>query len=488
MNGSYVLVFLCTLAAALTACGASEHSEVLPDALRLQFEHKEIDREAPHPVSYASMVNEGRSSVVSVYTATIVQVPREGAVNPQELFMRRFFGMPMPRQPEPEELEEKKLPQGIGSGVIVTEDGYVLTNNHVVTDQHGQDADEILVQLGDGRELPAKIVGRDANTDVAVLKIDATDLPAIRIADSDQLLVGDVVFAIGNPLGVGLTVTKGIVSAKGRQLNLYGREGYESFIQTDASINPGNSGGALIDIEGRLVGINSAILSRSGGNIGIGFAIPSDLAVNVMQSLLQYGEVRRGFLGVSISDLTPEKAEAFGLDAATQGVLVDRVEKDLPADKAGIRRGDVMVSLNGEPVVNSNEVRLKIAQQRPGSEVIFSLIRNGEAMEVSVLLGDLEKMAGNDNNVLFEGVLAEAISDEARQHYKIPDGLNGLLIAKVDPASPFSRYLREGMVLLEVNDRRVSTAEEAHSFFHPGMNKLYIYDRGALRYLALRVN
>lgn len=457
--------------------------------LQLNRESREIDRMKPHPVSYAPIVDQASESVVSVYTANIVEVPRGGYQSPHDLFMRRFFGLPMPPQPSPqdEDVEERRMPQGIGSGVIVTPDGYIITNNHVVTDRRGETADEILVSLNDGRELVAQVVGRDPGTDVAVLKVEAEGLPAVRIADSDQTRVGDVSFAIGNPLGVGLTVTKGIISAKGRQIGIYGDKGYESFLQTDASINPGNSGGALIDIEGRLVGINSAILSRSGGNIGIGFAIPSNLAVSVMESLLEYGEVRRGFLGVNISDLTPDKAEVFGYQG-TDGVLVDRVETGFPAAEAGIERGDIIMSVQGAPVRNVNQLRLLIAQNRPGTMIELKLFRDGQIIEKKATLGDLEKLSAQTGDMLFEGVRGAVLSDASRQEYGLPEQLGGVLVAEVDSSSKFARHLRPGMVILEVNKERVSRPEEVRSLLHKGANSLYVYDGGRYRYLIARIN
>ena len=278
-------------------------------------------------VSYADVLEGATPAVVAVYTARVVRVAQRRS-DPREEMLRRFFGLPPSSggNYSEEDVEERRIPAGVGSGVIVSKDGYILTNNHVITNERGSEVDEILVQLADDREFPAEIVGRDPKTDLAVLKIEQNELPYITMADSDNLRVGDVVFAVGNPLGVGQTVTMGIVSATGRSgLHLLGEQAYENFIQTDASINQGNSGGALIDAAGRLVGINTAILSQSGGNIGIGFAIPSTLARNIMVNLLDDGTIRRGFLGVSIKDLDSDIAEAFGLED-TQGALIQSVE------------------------------------------------------------------------------------------------------------------------------------------------------------------
>ena len=279
-------------------------------------------------VSFSDVLENVNPAVVGVYPSRIVRVSDRRS-NPYDELLRRYFGFPIPED-QGGVAEERKLPQGIGSGVIISDDGYILTNFHVVTDERGAQADEILVKLTDDREFTAEVVGSDQRTDVAVLKIDAENLPSLEMADSDKLRVGDIVFAVGNPLGVGLTVTMGIVSATGRSdLHLLGREGYENFIQTDASINPGNSGGPLVDAVGRLVGINTAIISRTGGNIGIGFAIPITLARNVLLNLIESGTVKRGFLGVNIRNLDPDMAEAFGLED-TEGALIEDAKDGPP--------------------------------------------------------------------------------------------------------------------------------------------------------------
>ena len=442
---------------------------------------------ATAPASYAPMLEEARQSVVSVYTAEVVRVVRSRGSTQDDL-LRRFFGIPAPRQnPRSEaEVEKRYIPQGVGSGVIISADGYILTNNHVVSDQQGGDADEILVRLDDDRELSAEIVGRDPKTDVAVLKVEAEDLPTAKIADSEQIRVGDIVFAIGNPMGVGLTVTSGIVSATGRSIGIYGREGYEDFIQTDASINPGNSGGALVDVEGRLIGINSAILSRSGGNIGIGFAIPSNLVVHITRQLTESGEVRRGFIGVSISALTPDMAEAFGLQD-TKGVLVDDIVDGLPADKAGLKRGDIITTLDGKPVASPNELRLAVSHKAPGSTLKIKAYRNGKPVELAIAVGDQSNQLGSTGDEILEGVSATLLTENFRRKHGIPGQLGGILIAEIDPSSPHTRRLAAGMVLLEVNDQAIETLEQARRALRKGVNKLYLYERGRTGYLALRV-
>ena len=437
--------------------------------------------------SFAPMLKKTTPAVVAVYTANVVRVVRQtGPLSRQEELLRRFFGMPSPRRQDSEQqVEERRVPQGVGSGVIVSDDGYILTNNHVVSDERGNDADEVLVQLSDGEEYPAIIVGRDPNTDIAVLKIEGENLPVAPIANSENLEVGDVVFAIGTPLGVGLTVTQGIISATGRAIGIYGDEGYEDFIQTDASINMGNSGGALVDTEGRLIGINSAILSQSGGNIGIGFAIPTNLATGIARQLVMYGEVRRGYLGVSTSDLSAEMAEAFDLDT-TDGALVNEVEEESPAALGGIQRGDVVITIDGRPVKDSYGLRLLVGQLLPDSTVKVEFYRDGELKSTEVILADRDATLGTGAE-LFTGVMVGTLNEENREEYRIPDTVEGLLITEVEASSGYSRYLRPGMVFLEINDRPVPTIAEGRESLRRGVNKLYVYDRGQAGYLALRL-
>lgn len=458
------------------------------EALNFTIDPQSIDRSeaAQYRHSYSGMLKDVTPSVVSVHSAKVVRVTQGQGLSPHDLFLRRFFGQPLPEQPEQPQTEERKVPQGIGSGVIISADGYILTNNHVVTGKSDEEADEILVRLNDGRELTADIVGRDPRTDIALLKVEAEGLPAITVTDSEQIEVGDIVFAIGNPMGVGLTVTQGIVSATGRQIGIYGQEGYEDFIQTDASINPGNSGGALVDSLGRLVGINSAILSRSGGNIGIGFAIPSDLVRNVATQLVQFGEVRRGFIGVMVKDLTPEMAEAFEIDGK-KGVLIEQVEEGLPAEKAGIKRGDVLTKIGDKAVETANDLRLLIAQTTPGSEVEVTLYRDGKKKTLSLNIGDQEKFGAYLSQELVEGIMAQPLDEEGRQRFGIPDRVEGLLISQIDPNSPYSRKFRTGMVIMEINDNTVKTLREAREQLNRPINKLYVYERGRTGYMSLRM-
>lgn len=443
--------------------------------------------------SYADMLEQVTPAVVSIYPSRIVRVDPRQRMSPLEEMLRRYYGMPMPEPgPGGRAPEERRVLQGMGSGVIVSDDGYILTNNHVIADERSGVADEIQVRLNDGRELIAQVVGRDPRTDVAVLKVDAEGLPALKMADSGNLRVGDVVFAVGNPLEVGLTVTMGIVSATRRsQLGILGQQGYEDFIQTDASINPGNSGGALVDAEGRLVGINTAILSRTGGNIGIGFAIPITLARGIMVSLIETGEVRRGFLGVSIRDLTGDLAESFGLPSTQRGVLIQAAEEGLPAAAAGIRRGDIIVGVAGRKVESAADLRLIVAQTQPGTEVPVRFLREGKEQEVMVKVTDqsdprtVTSGAGRD---LLPGVRVEPLTEERREEANWPANLEGLLVTDVARSSPYVRSpLRSGMVIVEVNGRSVRDVRSAREALRSGANRFWVFDGRDYGYIVLRV-
>src|SRR5436190_14610319 len=330
-------------------------------ALNLPVDERPITRELGGRSSFAPVVKKVAPGVVKVFTTTRAHTVEFNSDDNSGMndMMRRFFGDDFqsraPRHNGPSRTPQQR---GIGSGVIVTKDGYILTNNHVV-----DGADELKVTMQDGREFTAKVIGRDPKSDVAVIKIDAKDLPTVPIADSDKVEVGDVVLAVGNPFGIGQTVTTGIVSATGRG-DAVGLD-YEDFIQTDAAINPGNSGGALVDAEGRLIGINTAILSRSGGNQGIGFAIPVNIARDVMTSLVRDGKVTRGYAGMWIQDITPALADEFKLKEHSGAIISDVAPKS-PAEKAGFNNGDVVLEFNGRPVTDSRHLKLAVARTQPG--------------------------------------------------------------------------------------------------------------------------
>jgi len=449
-------------------------------------------------VSYADMLEQTTPAVVGVVTTQLIS----GQGNPMTLedLFRRYYGMP-PKQEgdEPEEsddeVDERRVPSGMGSGVIVSEDGYVLTNNHVVrVGRSDEIADEILVQLYDGREFTAKVIGTDSKTDVAVLKIEVDEpLPAFTFADSDKLRVGDVCFAIGNPLRVGLTVTKGIVSGLGRtDLDILGLQGYEDFVQTDAAINRGNSGGALVDAKGRLIGINTAILSGTGGNIGIGFAIPSNLTRYVMESLISVGEVPRGFLGVVPGNLTPALAEAWGLPS-TKGALIRQVEEDGAAAAAGIKHRDVIIDVDGRQIDSAAELRLAIAQTPPGVSVDLKIIRDGEVLTKAVTLGSLgERLAidgpAKEPESAMEDVELSVLTPELRKEFSIPSSIEGIVVKEIIRVTPQNQLFRPGMVIREVNETKVTTIGELAENLRSGVNTLYVWFRNVPDFLTYEIN
>ncbi|AWI08445.1 Do family serine endopeptidase [Ereboglobus luteus] len=420
------------------------------------------DGKSPALASYADAVEPAKKSVVSIASARFVR---------QRLPFPWFA---------PGANREYKV-EGLGSGVIVSADGYILTNNHVV-----EDADELTVILSDDREFKARVIGTDPKTDVAVIKIDAKNLPLATLADSDKLRVGDIVFAIGNPLGIGQTVTMGIVSATGRRVGILAEvEGYEDFIQTDASINQGNSGGALIDAKGRLVGINSAIISPTRGNVGIGFAIPANLARNIMNNLVTSGKVTRGYFGASGEPLTPDLAEALDLPRDTRGVILNDVTPDGPADNAGLRRYDVITAINNRPVTNAADLRTHVAQLPPDTEVTVRIFRDGKAETAIVRLGKSgDALAYNE---LLPGVQVTRLTASQRRSLRISSSVDGLYVVKVDGDSPYKDWFAEGAVILEINRARASSVETARNSLVRGRNLFVVYSKGAVRTMVLVV-
>lgn len=346
-----------------------------PDWLGLPVRQQD-SRSAAAPDSYAAAVSYASPAVANLYSTKMVSEPIHPLLSDPAL--RHFFGDSLPQQ--------RRLESSLGSAVIMSSGGYLLTNNHVIAG-----AEQIVVALKDGRETLGRVIGSDPETDLAVLKIDLPDLPVISAGKSDQVRIGDVALAIGNPFGVGQTVTMGIVSATGR--NQLGINTYEDFIQTDAAINPGNSGGALIDATGRLLGINTAIFSRSGGSQGIGFAIPVKLAMSVMESIIEHGQVVRGWLGLEVQALTPELAETFGLQQRT-GILVAGVLRDGPAAQAGLLPGDIILSIAGQPAVDGRSSMNQVANMRPGKRVEMEVLRQGELQWLQAEVGLRPVIAG----------------------------------------------------------------------------------------------
>ena len=407
---------------------------------------------SPRP-SLAPLLKRVTPAVVNIsVTAT-----SQSADNPLVLdpFLRRFFDLPA----QPSRPLQK---QAVGSGVIVdAAKGYVLTNHHVV-----ENAQEISVTLTDGRTAKADLVGSDQGTDVALLKVNAKELTAIELANSDQLQVGDYVVAIGDPFGLGQTVTSGIVSALGRSgLDV---EGYEDFIQTDASINPGNSGGALVDLDGKLVGINTAILAPSGGNVGIGFAVPANMANQAMRQLIDYGEVRRGRLGVAVQSLTPDLAEALSLDAK-EGVVVNGVERGSPAERPGIQKGDVIVAFRGEPIKSAQDLRNRIGLAAVGTEAPLTVLRDGRRRDLTASIDALPSVKGSVSKAAVAGTTSPPAVIDALQGADFRDvprdadhgDAKGAMVTRLEPGSAADRAgLHPGDIVTAVNRTSVGSAAE----------------------------
>lgn len=412
--------------------------------------------------SLAPMLERSMPAVVNISTSTNIEV----AQNPlmQDPFFRHFFNIP--------NQSRKQQKNSLGSGVIIDSDqGLVLTNNHVI-----DKADKIVVTLQDGRQLNAELVGKDPEADVAVIRIPAHNLTELPIADSSQLKVGDFVVAIGNPFGLGQTVTSGIISALGR--SGLGIEGYEDFIQTDASINPGNSGGALVNLRGEFIGMNTAILAPTGGNVGIGFAIPSNMAMTIKESLVKHGEVRRGLLGVTTQDLTPELVKAFDLKDI-QGAAISRIENSSPAEKAGLALGDIVVSANGKLIKNSHDLRNIIGLLQIGDKVDIEYYRGDEKRQVTAVIGKQEhvQVSGEKLHTRLQGTI---LGNTER------DQVEGVLIEKINTASYAWRIgLRPGDVIVSANQYRVHNLDELKEAVDPRSGLLLNIQRGQEAFFAM---
>jgi serine protease Do len=422
-------------------------------------------------VTFAPVVKRTMPAVVNISSTKVVkEQPQQGFFD--DPFFRQFFGNRLPQQEQP----RSERATSLGSGVVVSPDGYIITNNHVV-----DGATDVKVSFADKEEYPAKVIGTDKYTDIAVLKINKSNLTTLSFANSDKAEVGDVVLAIGEPFGLGQTVTMGIISAKGRAG--LGIERFEDFIQTDAAINRGNSGGALIDTRGNLVGINTAILSgETGGNQGIGFAIPANLARNIMDQILKSGKVTRGFLGITPQELTPEIAQAFNL-SNTHGVAIATVVPDSPAAKAGLKVNDVILAVNGNTVEDVNAFRLQIAGFAPGTTVQLKIDRNGETLNVPVKLSEFNLEAENNgepqNNVpgggekgALNGVSVQALTPDLRQQLQVPEGTQGVVITDVDPNSQAAAAgLGQGDIIVQVNRQPVNTVAQFNNAVRAGASR-----------------
>jgi serine protease Do len=463
---------------------------------------------APVPQSattYAPVVDKVAPCIVTISTSRNVRLG-DRTDRSREDFFRRFFGIPdeneepadrTPRENAPRSGSERqrRQPAGLGSGVIVTAEGHILTNNHVI-----EGADDIIVTLGnDKHEYKAKKIGGDPDSDIAVLKIDGAGFPAITFTDSEKLRIGDVVLAVGNPFGLTRSVSAGIVSSTGRgNMNGVRMAVYENYIQTDASINPGNSGGALVDIQGRLVGINTSIFSRSGGNEGIGFAVPSNLARGVMESILKHGRVVRGFLGINLQDLTEDLAAEMKAPN-TSGALVTQVYAASPAAKAGIARGDVVVEVDGRKIRDGRDLQLLVAGFSPGTKVSVKALREGKEKLFSIELGELNRELASrggtpaqpdpDPDVL-DGVTVADLDAQTRKEFSVPEDVKGALVTQIDPDSPSAEAgIKVGDVIQEVGRQPVTSAEQAVKLSEKVKTEkkvlLLVSSRGAARFVTV---
>ena len=402
----------------------------------------------------SEVAEEVKPSVVNISTTTTItmkQSPYGEFYN--DPFFRRFFGDRF-NHPSPGPQRQYKS-SSLGSGVIISEDGYILTNNHVI-----KDADEIKVILNDKREFKGKVIGADPKSDLAVVKIDAKDLPAIKIGDSRKIKVGEVVIAIGNPFALSHTITMGIISAVGRS-NI-GIADYEDFIQTDAAINPGNSGGALVNTDGELIGINTAIFSKSGGYMGIGFAIPTSMAKSIMDSIIKHGKVIRGWLGVGIQNMTPDLAEQFDIKVG-RGALVTDVFEDSPAEKAGFKRGDLIIEYEGKHIEDTTVLRNIVAGTLPDKAVKVKVIREGKEKVLSVTIGKLSEeviAAKSAYRNVMKGVHVQDINPEIRSSLDIPRKVDGVVVINVEMDSPAFRSLKRNDVIQEINKKVIKSGKE----------------------------
>ena len=480
-SGKLALTFPLLICAAILLSGCKGRGSVLADTPTNRVS------DAPPQNSYAAVVSRVAPAVVTIHANKRVRAPEQYPFA-DDPFFRGLFGNRGQQAPQ------ESLQRGLGSGVIVNPDGYILTNHHVI-----DGAEEIKVDLNDGRTLDAGMIGSDSPSDLAVLKISASGLPYLTPGDSDKVQVGDVVLAIGNPLGIGQTVTMGIISAKGRSGPGLGSGTFEDFLQTDAPINQGNSGGALVNTNAEFIGVNSQILSSGGGNIGIGFAIPSSMARSVMDQLVKNGRVRRGQLGITVSRVTSDLAQSLGM-SETKGVIVNSVRQGSAAERAGIRQGDVITAINDAAVSDTNAFRNRVASNPPGAQVTLTVLRDNREQKIQATLGEFsaetaqaEQRDSNGQSSQGEGKLGlsvEPLTPDIVSELKLKAGTQGVVVDSVDPTGPASvAGIQRGDVIQEVNHQTVRSADDLRNALAKtgsGPALFLINRRGETVFLAIR--
>ena len=461
-----VLLFSAVLCTFLNVQAADVRFDEMPPA------GKRVMPVGPNEIlSFSAPIDKAKDAIVYIATEQTKTQEYIGRVNP---LLEQFFG----RRYTPDRNPHRT---SLGSGVIVSRDGYIVTNNHVI-----EDADAIMVKIpGAEKEYEGRLVGSDPKSDIAVIKIDADGLTPIRMGRSADLRIGDVVFAIGNPFGVGLSVSQGIISAQHK--NGIGINEYENFIQTDASINPGNSGGALVDSRGALIGINAAIITRSGGNNGIGFAIEVDMVKDIAQKLIANGSVTRGYLGVGIADLTKELHKLYRHE---NGALVNNVEPDSPAAEAGLKRGDLIVGVDGRNIQDAADLKNTIAAYAPGTHIKIAYERDGKNETVRVALAKQSENAGRGAASPFEGLTLENLDDKYRYRLRIPNDVEGVLVTEVDSRSEAAEQgVRPGDVIVQVEQQPVTSLSDLSKALKQaknGLKRVYIYREGRIFIVALK--
>jgi len=433
-------------------------SQLFAESINFEMVEKNPARVAPNStnqiLSFNNSINKSMNSIVNISAKRHVEtgvnnLPLQMFNDP---FFQRFFGDQFGNQ-----FKQNRVQRSLGSGVIVSKNGYIVTNNHVI-----ENAEEITVTIGnDTTEYNAKLIGKDSDSDLAVIKIEAKSLTPIKLGHSNSLKIGDMIFAIGNPFGIGSTVTQGIISALNK--NKVGINRYENYIQTDASINPGNSGGALVDSRGALIGINTAIISKSGGNNGIGFAIPVDMVKDVVKKLVADGKVTRGYLGVAISDLDPSLQKVYN---HKKGALVLDVSVDTPAEKYGIKRGDLIYSINGKKITDRTSLQNVVASFKPNQKVTIELERNKKDMKLDIILGNRDSLAQvqSKNGKVLGGLRLSNIDENVKKQFRLPLNAKGILIADVEPKSKAEKTgFQPGDIIIQIEDIEVKTFTDVES-------------------------